>query len=243
MPLFSAKQVQLSLVVCLACAPVLGAQAVEFQDGRVLEVEGIREEGGMLTLLMPGGASIAVPAWRITGWQELAAARRTPPPTAPGDLGHAWRQAAGGFAALIERAATAHRVDPVLLTAVARTESSLDPLAVSPKGASGLMQLMPATAERFGVRDVFDVTQNVDGGARYLRWLLERFEGDTELALAGYNAGERAVERYSGVPPYPETEAYVRKVLREADRLAGEGSVRRAVAPLAAPPRTAVLTD
>ena len=81
---------------------------------------------------------------------------------------------------------------------------------------------MPQTAERFGVSNVFDVSENVDGGARYLSWLLDRFDGQTELALAGYNAGEGAVDRYRGVPPYPETKNYIDKVLREAARMGSE---------------------
>ena len=82
-----------------------------------------------------------------------------------------------------------------------------------------MLQLMPETAERFGVSDVFDASQNADGGARYLRWLLERYEGQTELALAGYNAGEAAVDRYQGIPPFPETKAYVARVLEGVERL------------------------
>jgi soluble lytic murein transglycosylase-like protein len=96
---------------------------------------------------------------------------------------------------------------------MAQTESAFDPVAVSHKGAAGLLQLMPATAERFGVQDVFDVPQNVEGAAKYLKWLLERFEGRTELALAGYNAGEGSVDRYQGIPPYRETRDYVTRVL------------------------------
>jgi soluble lytic murein transglycosylase-like protein len=124
-----------------------------------------------------------------------------------------WRAAAGAYADLIEEAALRYGLDPALLTAMAQTESAFNPAAVSPKGAAGLLQLMPATAERFGVRDVFDVPQNVEGAAKYLKWLLERFEGRTELALAGYNAGEGTVDRYQGIPPYRETRDYVARVL------------------------------
>ena len=108
-----------------------------------------------------------------------------------------------------------------MLTAVALAESAFNPRAVSSKGAGGLLQLMPATAERFGVRDVFDASQNVEGGAKYLRWLLQRYEGRTDLALAGYNAGEGAVDRHNGIPPYSETQQYVTRVLANADRLVG----------------------
>jgi soluble lytic murein transglycosylase-like protein len=107
---------------------------------------------------------------------------------------------------------------------MAEAESAFDPSAVSHKGAQGLLQLMPQTAERFGVRDAFDASQNVDGGARYIKWLLERYDGRIDLALAGYNAGEAAVDRYQGIPPYRETQAYVVRVMENADRLsAGVG--------------------
>jgi soluble lytic murein transglycosylase-like protein len=102
---------------------------------------------------------------------------------------------------------------PQLVLAVMATESNFDPLAVSPKNAQGLMQLMPDTATRFKVRQLQDPTQNIRGGMAYLRWLLAYFEGDLALVLAAYNAGERAVERYQGVPPYAETRHYVRRIL------------------------------
>jgi soluble lytic murein transglycosylase-like protein len=100
----------------------------------------------------------------------------------------------------------------VLLYAIMHRESSFKRFAVSNKGARGLMQLMPATAARFGVRDIFDPAQNIEGGARYVRFLLDRFGGDVRLALAGYNAGEGAVDKYQGVPPYSETQEYVRRI-------------------------------
>ena len=131
-----------------------------------------------------------------------------------------WRLAAGPYADLIGRVSVRHEVDPALLTAMAQVESAFDPLAVSPKGAGGLLQLMPDTASRFGVADVVDAAQNVDGGARYLNWLLQRYEGRTDLALAGFNAGEGAVDRHSGIPPYRETRRYVRQVLEGVARLA-----------------------
>jgi soluble lytic murein transglycosylase-like protein len=94
-------------------------------------------------------------------------------------------------------------------------ESSFKSRAISPKGARGLMQLMPGTAMRFGVTNVFDPRQNIEGGARYLRFLLDRFDGDVNLALAGYNAGEGAVEKYGWrIPPYAETQEYVRRISR-----------------------------
>ncbi|HEX3084830.1 MAG TPA: lytic transglycosylase domain-containing protein [Pyrinomonadaceae bacterium] len=106
-------------------------------------------------------------------------------------------------------------VDPLLLYSVMHQESSFKSRAISPKGARGLMQLMPGTAMRFGVTNVFDPRQNIEGGARYLRFLLDRFDGDVNLALAGYNAGEGAVEKYGWrIPPYAETQEYVRRISR-----------------------------
>ena len=112
----------------------------------------------------------------------------------------------------IEEAAAHHGVSPALVKAVIQVESEFDALAVSSKGARGLMQLMPFTAERFGVADSFDARQNIFGGVRYLRLLLDLFGGDVDLALAGYNAGENAVLRYGGVPPFKETRGYVEKI-------------------------------
>ena len=111
-------------------------------------------------------------------------------------------------------AARRHRVDPALLYAVADAESRFRPASVSRAGAVGVMQLMPHTARRYGVRDRRDPRQNIDGGARYLRYLLARYNGDRHLALAAYNAGEGAVAQHGGrIPPYRETRRYVPKVL------------------------------
>ena len=112
------------------------------------------------------------------------------------------------------RIARRHRIDEALVRAVIEVESRYDAFAVSPRGAMGLMQLMPKTAQRFSVRNAFDPIENIDGGVRYLGELLERYGGRLHLALAAYNAGEEAVDRFGGVPPYRETEHYVGKVLR-----------------------------
>ncbi|HYX28664.1 MAG TPA: lytic transglycosylase domain-containing protein [Pyrinomonadaceae bacterium] len=113
------------------------------------------------------------------------------------------------------RSGTSNGVDPLLLYSVMHQESSFKSHAVSPKGARGLMQLMPGTAIRYGVTNVFDARQNIEGGARYMRFLLDHFDGDVNLALAGYNAGEGAVEKYGWqIPPYAETQEYVRRISR-----------------------------
>ncbi|BCV21855.1 lytic transglycosylase domain-containing protein [Moorella sp. Hama-1] len=120
---------------------------------------------------------------------------------------------------LIGAIAARYNLSPDLLRGVVAAESGFNPRAVSPAGALGLMQLMPATARALGVNDPFDPAANLDGGARYLRQLLDRFQGDTRLALAAYNAGPGAVERYHGVPPYKETRAYIQRVLAAAGQL------------------------
>ena len=110
---------------------------------------------------------------------------------------------------------TRNGLDPLLLYSIMHQESSFKSHAVSPKGARGLMQLMPFTAVRYGVTNIFDPKQNIEGGARYLRFLLDRFDGDLSLALAGYNAGEGSVDKYGWrIPPYSETQEYVRRISR-----------------------------
>ena len=118
------------------------------------------------------------------------------------------------IAKLVAHNAARYRVDPKLVLAVIATESAFQSDAVSSKNAQGLMQLIPETAQRFGVKNVFDPADNIRGGTLYLRWLLAHFRGNTALAIAAYNAGENAVDRYEGVPPYPETRAYLDKVRR-----------------------------
>lgn len=114
---------------------------------------------------------------------------------------------------IIFRAGEREGVDPRFIHAVIKQESQYDPDAASPAGAKGLMQLMPATAKRFNCDDLKDEACNVEAGTKYLAWLLKRFNGDVSLALAGYNAGEGAVNKYQGIPPYPETENYVKKIV------------------------------
>ncbi|TLX22037.1 lytic transglycosylase domain-containing protein [Thermomonas fusca] len=121
----------------------------------------------------------------------------------------------------IRAAAREHGVDEAVVRAIIHAESAFNPRALSRVGAQGLMQLMPATASRFGVANAFDATQNIRGGVRYLAWLLKRFNGNLTLAAAGYNAGEGAVDKYGGVPPYSETQRYVQRVGVLAERYRG----------------------
>ncbi len=128
------------------------------------------------------------------------------------------------FGAEITAAAKKHGIDPALLAGLVKQESNFNPNAGSPAGARGLTQLMPATAAGLGVTDVLDPLQSLDGGARYLRQQLDAFGGDVTRALAAYNAGPGAVQRYGGVPPYAETQNYVRVVQANAARYRAAGS-------------------
>jgi soluble lytic murein transglycosylase-like protein len=114
--------------------------------------------------------------------------------------------------ALVKKLAPQYAIDPQLVMALIAVESGFNAKAVSPKNAQGLMQLIPETAERFGVQRIFNPAENIKGGLAYLRWLMAFFQGEVRLVLAAYNAGERAVERYRGVPPYEETRAYVQRI-------------------------------
>jgi soluble lytic murein transglycosylase-like protein len=122
----------------------------------------------------------------------------------------------GPFKAEIDAAAAKYGLDPALLRGLIRAESNFDPNAGSPAGAQGLCQLMPATAASLGVKNIHDPAENIDGGARFLKQMLDQFGGDVTKALAAYNAGPGAVQKYGGVPPYAETQAYVRRVQQYA---------------------------
>jgi len=117
----------------------------------------------------------------------------------------------------VVRIAEEHSLPPQLIHSVIKVESNYNPYAVSSKGALGIMQLIPETARRFGVKNVFNPEENIRGGAKYLRYLLDLFDGSYPLALAAYNAGEAAVAKYGGIPPYPETQNYVVRVRRQLE--------------------------
>ena len=157
--------------------------------------------------------SRSITAYRVRG-KSREVLRVVPASRRPAASTRLWAGATPVLDALINEAAQTHRVDPHLVAAVMRRESRFNANAVSPVGASGLMQLMPRTARALGVTDVFDPRQNIFGGARYLRTLLDQFDGDIDLTLAAYNAGPGAVAKHKGVPPYGETKAYVKAVRR-----------------------------
>lgn len=137
------------------------------------------------------------------------------------------------FREAVDRIAQRNQLPPQLVHSVIKVESNYNPNAISPKGALGLMQLIPSTARRFGVSNAFNPVENVEGGARYLRYLLDLYKGDYRLALAAYNAGEGAVARHGGVPPYPETVNYLHQV---GTRLA-EQQPKKKVEPKSEPPK------
>jgi len=149
----------------------------------------------------------------------------------------------GEYAELINQVALEEGVDPGLVRAIVKAESNFNPRAISRKGAQGLMQLMPDTAGRYAVANSFDPEANIRGGVRYLRFLQDMFPGQLSLALAAYNAGENVVLRYNGIPPYPETREYVRRVLRfygipdsAPASTAGKASSRRIPTKVVQPP-------
>jgi hypothetical protein len=131
--------------------------------------------------------------------------------------------------AAVRQIAAEQSLPPELLHSVIQVESNYNPGAVSPKGAQGLMQLIPETARRFGVLDSFDPVENIQGGARYLKYLLGLYQGDYPRALAAYNAGEKAVAKYGGVPPYAETQNYVAQVQKRLDSARPPAQVKPAV--------------
>jgi len=134
------------------------------------------------------------------------------------------QRALGVYVDEIREISRQYGVDPTLVEAIVRAESAFSRTAVSAKGAGGLMQLMPMTAAALGVLDRFDPRENIRGGVRHLRYLLDRYQGSVALAVAAYNAGEGAVDAHRGIPPYPETEQYVQRVLRQAGATDSSGS-------------------
>lgn len=201
----------LTLAFLAAAGGPAAAEIALLTNGQIFKVDGRRVEGELVWLTLRGGGQVALPAGHVRGYVpdevleevELAAARAAGAPTAgPEEIRR-----------LATDAARRHGLDPGLVVAVAGVESGFRPTAVSPKGAQGVMQLMPGTARDLGVTDPLNPAANVDGGTRYLRDLLARFDGDLSKALAAYNAGPGAVARHKGVPPYRETQDYVKKVL------------------------------
>lgn len=194
----------------VALAGPAQAEIAVLHNGLTMKVVGRRAEGDLLFLQLKEGGEVGVPANAVRGFvpdevveEVLAPVAAAEAPVEPGDL-----------RALAAAAARRHGLDEGLVLAVVGVESAFRPDAVSPKGAQGLMQLMPGTARELGVKDALDPAQNLDGGSRHLKGLVARYDGDLEKALAAYNAGAGAVARHGGIPPYRETRDYVKKVLK-----------------------------
>jgi soluble lytic murein transglycosylase-like protein len=224
------------------CVGTAHADVALLKNGRSLPVTSYRMEGDQILLVIEGGGQIALPNVQVVAIRRdqpgpqpapetpaaaapekvtLEAPQPVPPagisapPNAEGPIAIEPkdvfdREALRGLA---KRIARKHAVDEALVLAVIEVESRYDAFAVSPRGAMGLMQLMPETAARFAVRNTFNPVENVDGGVRYLKELLERYRGQVRLALAAYNAGEKAVDQFKGIPPFRETQQYVGRVL------------------------------
>jgi soluble lytic murein transglycosylase-like protein len=220
------RLVFLAVTVCVA-APARG-ELVYFSNGRTLSVKNFRFEGESLVLSLRGGGEIVCEASIVARIEpdEIPYPEEAAPPAiavAPGAsegdaplLPSAQLQASPRFDSMITLASVRHGVDPALVKAVIQVESNYEPRARSRKGARGLMQLMPSTARRYGVSNLYDPESNVDAGIRHLKSLLDRFP--LTLALAAYNAGEAAVQRFGGVPPFAETRTYVERIMKLVGR-------------------------
>jgi len=210
-----------TIAVVLGTLLLLGAQAaraeyVVLRSGQRLRVTGYERLGAMMRLHVAGG-SIEIPT------EEIVAIE-------PEDFFPALKKERLDvpFEELIRAAAEKHGVEAQLIASVIAVESNFNPRAVSRKQAQGLMQLMPETAARFAVADPFDPAQNIEAGTRYLKELLAKYDQDLRLALAAFNAGPEKVEKYQGVPPYDETQNYIRKVTEEVKKNKRKASTRRA---------------
>ena len=209
------------LILLALAAPAARAELVLLQGGDVMKVKAYEIGAERARLTLPSGGVLTVSVLRI---DRILADEIVPLPESPVEPEPAVVRLdfpadavppPTPFGAEILVAARKFQVNPAVVAAVMRVESAFDSRALSRKGARGLMQLMPATAARFGVGvdELFSPARNVEAGTRYLRFLVDRFDGDAVRVFAAYNAGEGAVERYGGVPPYRETQEYVKRVL------------------------------
>lgn len=210
----------------LMLANVASAEILVFKSGRTMSVRSYRVDGDFGIAVLRAGGEATFPAAMVTRVDPdevvypapiADAPAAAPAPAVAVPVGVADEVlAARPFADLISTVAASHAVDPRLIHAVIEQESSYQARARSKKGARGLMQLMPATARQYGVRNSYDPKANIEAGVRHLKDLLSRLELPT--ALAAYNAGEATVRRYGGLPPFPETQNYVRRILQRAGR-------------------------
>jgi soluble lytic murein transglycosylase-like protein len=193
----------LVVLVALVAASEVRGEYIVLRSGQRLNVTGYQLLGDKYRLQLVGG-SLELPAEEVVAIEPEEVFTPLPPV--------ATVAAKGPFGELIEAAAKRYSVDVDLIASVIAAESNFNPKAISPRNARGLMQLLPFTAARFGVRDIFDPSENIDAGTRYLSELLKLYKNDLALALAAYNAGPESVQRYGQVPPFRETVSYVRRV-------------------------------
>jgi soluble lytic murein transglycosylase-like protein len=213
--------------LALGAGLALTASAASLPESRTVKTVVRADANGRLvrsTVVTPRVVHENVIAPVTAGQEPPAAAAEPQPPKAPPST----------FREAVDRIAERNNLSPQLVHSVIKVESNYNPNAISPKGALGLMQLIPSTARRFGVSNAFNPVENVEGGARYLRYLLDLYKGDYRLALAAYNAGEGAVARHGGVPPYAETVNYLQQV---RNRLAEAQQEKKKVEPKPEPPK------
>jgi hypothetical protein len=199
-------------IVVLFFAHLHGAELANLRNGFSLRHDHHEVVGATTRLYMsadPAGGFVDVPSDQIEGYE--------PAPPDPQDALSAPVKSSD-LKAIVAEVSARNKIDADFIASVISAESANNPHAVSPKGAQGLMQLMPGTASQLGVKDSFDPEANVDGGVRYLRELLELYHYDVAKALAAYNAGPKRVDQYKGVPPYRETHAYVARIIRDYNR-------------------------
>jgi len=202
-----------AVIAVLACATPAHAELVFFATGRTMSVKGHRAEGDSLVLTLRGGGEIVCDASTVAriAPDEVPYPEPEAPQPAPAPI-----QADATlvpFGEIIDRVAAEQGVNARLVRALVQVESAYQPRARSPKGAMGLMQLMPATARQYSLADPYDPASNIEAGIKHLKSLLQRFPKSVALALAAYNAGEGAVTRFKGIPPYAETRSYVSRIL------------------------------
>jgi soluble lytic murein transglycosylase-like protein len=201
--------------MALACLSASADQNAILSNGASIRHERREVRDDMTRLFLPGEKDnfIDVPTADIVGFEEIQAPPAQPIAAAEKTVSHG--STAIDLGAVVSAAGNRNNINPDLIISMIHVESGFNPRAVSPKGAQGLMQLMPQTAARLGVANPMDPVANVEGGTRYIRELLDRYHSDLIKALAAYNAGPERVEQFNGVPPYPETIAYVTKVIKE----------------------------
>lgn len=208
----TSRPVWLLVAACTLLAAPARAELVYFQSGRALSVRTYYTENGSIVLQLRGGGEITCDASLIARIAPDEVPYPEPVPDAPAQAALTTVPAPAAYTALIERAAAAEGVDARIVKAVIQVESAYQERARSRRGAMGLMQLMPDTARQYAVADPYDPRANVEAGVRHLKSLLDRYP--LRLALAAYNAGSAAVDRFGGVPPYGETRDYVARILK-----------------------------